>query len=260
MSHKNTFTSAIFLTLSVLMLSACTRSVSDVDSAGQTQKPVFPDAHSAVRPDGSFVNVDNLNQVRPGMTKAQLYELLGAPHFDEGIIRVKEWDYIFHFTRSDKTVETCQYKVLFDSNLKAQSFFFMPENCQIQQEASPVSRKELRAESLFAFASAKISAEGAMHLRQIAQEINQTSLKGKRIIVTGHTDRIGHPDDNLDLSFARAASVKRMLVELGIPHGLIEIRGMGSSMPVVFCPGPKSTEVIQCLAPNRRMTLDIIDN
>lgn len=113
----------------VVLLSACTRSVSNVDSQGKTDNPVFPDTSSAVGEEGSFVNLDNLKNVRPGLTKSEVYELIGTPHFDEGVFRVKEWDYIFKFTKANNSVLTCQYKVTFDNEMKAQQFYFKPANC-----------------------------------------------------------------------------------------------------------------------------------
>lgn len=247
------------------LLSACTHSISDVDSQGKTANPVFPEQSSAVREEGSFVNLDNLKQMRPGLTKAQVYELIGVPHFKEGVIRVKEWDYIFHFTQPDKTVLTCQYKVLFDTDMTAQSFYFMPEDCLSRLKAPAVPQvkapvhKELSGSSLFAFASAALSAEGVSHVTQLANELKGESLEGKHIIITGHTDRIGNPVKNQQLSLARAESVKNMLVQQGIAASVIETRGMGDAMPRVNCPGKKSQAVIECLAPNRRMTLDVVD-
>src|SRR5690606_5044560 len=44
---------------------------------------------------GSYPNIDNLRQVGDGITRDQLYDLLGRPHFAEGF-RVREWDYLFH--------------------------------------------------------------------------------------------------------------------------------------------------------------------
>ncbi|ECX8488453.1 outer membrane protein assembly factor BamE [Salmonella enterica] len=243
------------------LLSACTHSISDVDSKGKTANPVFPKESSAVRDEGSFVNLDNLKQMRPGLTKAQVYELIGVPHFKEGAIRVKEWDYIFHFTQQDKTVLTCQYKVLFDTDMTAQSFYLMPEDClsRLKAPVAPQVHKELSGSSLFAFASAALSAEGVSQVTQLANELKSESLEGKHVVVTGHTDRIGNPMKNQQLSLARAESVKDMLVQSGIPVAIIETRGMGDAMPRINCPGKKSSAVIECLAPNRRMTLDVVD-
>ncbi|MCK7230002.1 OmpA family protein [Enterobacter asburiae] len=245
------------------LLSACSHSVSDVDSQGKTANPVFPQASSAVREEGSFVNIDNLKQMRAGLTKPQVYELIGVPHFKEGIIRVKEWDYIFHFTQSDKSVLTCQYKVLFDSNMTAQSFFFQPEDClsRLKAPVAPVPpvHKEISGSSLFAFGSAALSMEGVSQVTQLARELKGASLEDKRVVVTGHTDRIGNPVKNQQLSLARAESVKSILIQQGIPVSVIEIRGMGDAMPRVNCPGKTSPSVIECLAPNRRMAVDVID-
>lgn len=80
----------------MFVLVGCTRSVSNVDDKGNTVSPVFPDLSTASKEEGSYVNIDNLLKIKKGMTKIQIYELIGTPHFWEGIMRVKEWDYIFH--------------------------------------------------------------------------------------------------------------------------------------------------------------------
>lgn len=42
--------------------------------------------------------------------------LVGPPHFSEGFVAVREWNYLFHL-RDPETgaVRVCQYKVLFGS-------------------------------------------------------------------------------------------------------------------------------------------------
>ncbi|GKX58100.1 OmpA family protein [Leminorella grimontii] len=244
-----------------VLLSACTRSISDVNSEGKTENPVFPEPNSAVRAEGSFVNQDNLKQMRPGLSKAQVYELIGTPHFKEGVFRVKEWDYIFHFTQPDNSVLTCQYKVIFDSNMTAQSFYFKPEDC-LARLRMPVKTvyKELSAESLFAFGSASLSPQGVEQVNRLAEDLKGEVKKGKRVTVTGYTDRIGQPVKNQQLSLARAESVKSLLIARGISASQIETRGLGDVMPKVTCPGQKSPAVIACLAPNRRMTIDVANH
>ncbi|SQI43756.1 Outer membrane protein II* [Leminorella richardii] len=249
---------AVIAAGSLLFLTACSHSVSEVDSQGKTVSPVFPDPASAVRTEGSFVNLDNLRQVRPEMTKAQLYELIGVPHFKEGVIRVKEWDYIFHFGQADNSVLTCQFKVLFDSSMKAQSFYFSPANC-LSMLKTGTMHKELSSEGLFAFGSATLSKAGVAQVSQLAADMKATGLNGKRVVVTGYTDRIGKPAANQRLSQARAESVKRLLVSQGIAGATISTRGLGDSEPRVTCPGSATAEVIACLAPNRRMTVDIVE-
>ncbi|HBE9181142.1 TPA: OmpA family protein [Serratia fonticola] len=245
----------------MILLAGCSHSVSNVDSNGTTEKPVFPEASSAVRAEGSFVNLDNLKQVRKGNTKAQLYELIGTPHFSEGVIKVKEWDYIFHFTKADKSILTCQYKVLFDSKMLAQSFYFLPENClsQLDQPAkSAATHHELSATGLFGFGSAILLPDGVEQIQALSANLKENGLEGKNVVITGHTDRIGNSAKNLQLSQARAETVKDLMIDNGIPEEIIVTRGVGDQEPRVYCPGSKSPAVIACLAPNRRMTVDIV--
>src|SRR5690606_27915923 len=138
-----------------------------------------------------------------------------------------------------------------------------PADCLSQVEAGnePEKRKyrELNAEALFAFSSAKLSASGQERIRQLARHLMGDTLNGKRIVVTGHTDRIGNSAENLQLSLQRAVSVRLALIPNGVPAGMIDVRGMGVTMPKVQCSGGKSPAIIRCLAPNRRITVDIID-
>ncbi|TDX14546.1 MULTISPECIES: OmpA family protein [Buttiauxella] len=247
----------------VLLLSGCTRSVSDVADNGTTAIPVFPNPDCAVKREGSFVNLDNLQQVRKGNTKAQIYEMLGTPHFSEGVLKVKEWNYIFHFTKADKSVLTCQYKVLFDSKMTAQSFYFLPENCLSQLDVKPArpsvvrQHQELSGEGLFAFGSAMLLPGGVAQIQALSANLQTQPLAGKRVTVVGHTDRFGPAASNQRLSLARANSVKQQMVVNGIPASMIDTRGLGANEPRVYCPGSKTPAVIECLAPNRRITVDV---
>src|SRR3546814_7157598 len=71
---------------------------SEVRGAGA---PVFPDLATATFAGGTYPNVDNLRAIAPGMTKDQLYDLIGRPHFHEGVFGVREWNYLFNFRDAD---------------------------------------------------------------------------------------------------------------------------------------------------------------
>ncbi|MBM2769228.1 outer membrane protein assembly factor BamE [Burkholderia anthina] len=103
-------------------------SLSTVAPEGTADRPVFPDASRATVKDGAWPNPDNLRSVRAGMSKAQLYALLGTPHFSEGLIGVREWDYLFHLQSKDGPI-LCQYKVLFDQDRLARTFLWKPASC-----------------------------------------------------------------------------------------------------------------------------------
>ncbi|MGG1945756.1 outer membrane protein assembly factor BamE [Trinickia sp. NRRL B-1857] len=64
---------------------------------------------------GSFPNVENLRTIDLGMTKNQVYPLIGAPHFHESVFRVRVWNYLFHFRSGNDTV-TCEYQIQFDDS------------------------------------------------------------------------------------------------------------------------------------------------
>ena len=113
----------------IMALTAC-GTISEVDSQGHTKEPVFPEIKSASRPEGSYVNLENLGKIQPGMTKKQIQELIGHPQFAEGMFAVREWDYILKFRQANGEADkVCQYKVLFDDEILAQSFFFKPVDC-----------------------------------------------------------------------------------------------------------------------------------
>jgi OOP family OmpA-OmpF porin len=76
----------------------------------------------------------------------------------------------------------------------------------------------------------------------------------KAVRLTGHADRIGTEDYNLDLSLRRATAVADYLAEQrGIDPQKTEIRGQGESEPLVACDGVFGQAAVRCLAPNRRV-------
>ena len=77
------------------------------------------------------------------------------------------------------------------------------------------------------------------------------------IVVTGYTDRLGTDAYNQKLSQQRAATVADYLKSSGVA-GTIEQRGMGKANEIEACTGVKGEKkLIACLAPNRRVTIDV---
>ena len=60
---------------------------------------------------GSWPNWDNVRMIERGMNKDQLYNLIGRPHFSEGLYGVEEWDYVFNYREMvfTKSVNTKYY-------------------------------------------------------------------------------------------------------------------------------------------------------
>ena len=82
------------------------------------------------------------------------------------------------------------------------------------------------------------------------------------VIVTGHTDRIGSLKYNMKLSERRAITVKDYIVAKGIDQKLIFWEGKGPKQPIPvtkFCDNKmKRKQLIECLAPNRRVTVEVV--
>ncbi|WP_223620843.1 OmpA family protein [Lysobacter sp. ESA13C] len=263
---------AIVCSVAMGLLSACgTRHVSrDISADGVPGEVVFPAVERAVLKEGTFPNLDDLRQVAPGVSKEQLYHLLGRPHFREGYAGVREWDYLFHFRR-EGGVTTCQYKVVFDQNYLARSFYWLPEACgDVLREpvaagpssspAAAASRRfTLSADALFAFGRAgldDLQPEGRAEVARVAKALlDAKDLREVR--VTGHTDRIGSDAANQSLSRERAETVRRLLIAEGVPAQRISAEGRGESEPVVgHCEAAKGRDaLIACLQPNRRVEI-----
>ncbi len=113
--------------LALAALAGC-GNLSRIDEAGATADPVFPDPASARPQGGVWPNLDNLRSVRTGMSKTQMYLLLGVPHYQEGIVGVREWDYLLRLPVAGGE-QACQYKVLFDRNGLTSEFHWKPEAC-----------------------------------------------------------------------------------------------------------------------------------
>jgi OOP family OmpA-OmpF porin len=73
-----------------------------------------------------------------------------------------------------------------------------------------------------------------------------------RIEISGHTDDVGKPEDNLDLSKRRAESVKNWFVAKGIDAKRIETRGAGPNEPIADNKGPVGRQK------NRRIEFKLI--
>ncbi len=254
-----------------LFLGGCS-SLSDVAADGTTEQPVFPEPGKITlhNDQGTFPNRDSLNEVKAGMTKDQLYYLLGRPHFQEGFFGVREWDYLFNFHTSKNgknSVTTCQFKVLFDKDYRAQSFFMRPigepnDICSFGNSNGNgrVQQFDLAADGVFAFDKAdlkNLTASGKEKLQRLARNIAQLGAI-ESIEITGYTDPLGSENYNRSLSEQRAATIRQYLGTLGIPLSIMFARGAGETTAFAQCDRSMGkTAVITCLAPNRRVTLKI---
>lgn len=209
---------------------------------------------------GMWKSKADLALLQPGMNKSQLYELMGRPHYNEGLFGVHEWNYVVN-KNTPQGVQHCQLKVTFDKKMNAQQFLWKPAGCMEEAPApqvveAPVRKFSLRSDFLFDFDKATLKPEANIELNRILSEINRKPIN--QVIVVGHTDRLGADDYNQKLSEKRAVTVSNFLVSKGVPSSLISAYGAGESKPVKECDGTKPTASLkECLAENRRVEISI---
>ncbi len=96
----------------------------------------------------------------------------------------------------------------------------------------------------FAFASAIPTPDSMTTIDSIAAALK--AHPAATIRVESHTDSIGTPESNLDLSQARADSIKSELIDRGVVGANIETAGMGQDLPIA------SNDTPEGRAKNRR--------
>jgi OOP family OmpA-OmpF porin len=125
--------------------------------------------------------------------------------------------------------------------------------------APQVQKITLASKALFDFDKAVLRPDGKAAIdSEIISRLNNVQ-KLELVLVTGHTDRIGTQQYNQRLSERRADAVRDYLVSKGVPRDKIETLGMGKTQPVpgVVCNQKALRELIACLAPNRRVEIEV---
>ena len=251
-------TSKFLIVLAAVVVAAgCTRHVSrGLTDAGTIDQTVFPTSDQLTLKEGSFPNLDNLRQVAAGVTKEQVRDLLGSPHYREGFA-AREWDYLFNFRDADGKVSQCQFKVVFDREYRGQQFAWAPAECADRLKPAVAKRFNLSADALFAFGKSGVDdilPDGRAELQSIGKEL--AAAAPESVEVTGHADRVGDDATNLALSQARADSVRQLLVRQGVDAEAVRARGLGESQPVKQCADDLGHDaLVACLQPNRRVEI-----
>ena len=125
--------------------------------------------------------------------------------------------------------------------------------------APQVQKITLASKALFDFDKAVLKPEGMAAIdSEIIAKLKDVQ-KLELVLVTGHTDRIGSQAYNQKLSERRADAVRNYLVSKGVAKDKIETLGMGKTQPVpgVSCTMTAMKELIACLAPNRRVEVEV---
>ena len=245
----------------------------------------FPKVNAVTWKEGAFPKTEALRTMRTGMGKDEVRDLLGSPHFSEGIAGVREWNYLFHFhTGKGPEFTTCQYMVRFNRDMLTNGMYWKDPDCAMLVDppqvrpipaaalapapvpaaaAKPlqVEKLTLGADGLFRFGGgslADLQPAGRAKVEQLAADIKRNVKRLNYVAVTGHTDRLGSAGSNEKLSLTRANTVADLLAQGGVPKGVIRTAGMGERQPLVQCPGAaKTPTLVACLQPNRRVEIEV---
>ena len=141
---------------------------------------------------------------------------------------------------------------------------------QAAPELKPVAKPEpkpepkkpavvnLSSRELFEFNKATLTTEAKKRLdAEVLARLKDVG-EVRYINVNGHADRLGSTQYNQRLSEKRAEAVRAYLVSKGVDAAKVETFGFGKTTPLKSCPDQKNrSSVIECLAPNRRVEVEI---
>ncbi len=102
----------------------------------------------------------------------------------------------------------------------------------------------------FDFDKFELKAESISSLKRLVKFLQENP--NVNILITGHTDNVGTPSYNQQLSLQRAQSVQKYLVQEGMHPARVLVEGKGDKEPVV----PNTTLENQAL--NRRITIKVL--
>lgn len=130
---------------------------------------------------------------------------------------------------------------------------------------APLREVSVAAHVVFSFdryLEADIRSHSMDQLRALAERVKRAGLQLESIKLTGHADRLngtGKSDYNQRLSERRVATVKAVLVRLGIDEKIIVTGARGDEQQIEACKSNfrSQAELQECLLPNRRVEVEI---
>ena len=131
----------------------------------------------------------------------------------------------------------------------------------VEQTGDNVTALRINSGAFFASGLATISPDGKAILRDVAMTLKTGAFAGYRVTVEGHTDDapISTPlfQSNWELSAARAASVVRFFLELGLPAAHLSAAGYADTFPIAPNRAPDGTILPENQARNRRVVIKV---
>lgn len=93
----------------------------------------FPDPDDAYMREGTLESSQAIKTLQPGMTKDQVRDLLGNPHFSEGLFNVRTWNYLFDLgADGEHEPMMCQFQLAFDEKMRVAETRWRTARCAIR--------------------------------------------------------------------------------------------------------------------------------
>jgi len=187
-----------------------------VDKCPGTPKGVKVDANGCPTEDADGDSVWDGADRCPGTPKGVQVDPVGCPMDADGD---GVWD------GEDKCPNTPKGTKVDDTGCPA------VEPAPAAAPAIPDAKKPLVLDGVtFATDSAILSPESSVVLDRVVASLKENPEV--RLEIGGHTDSAGDPTHNMDLSSARADSVRKYLIGKGVPPGQLTAKGYGSERPI----------------------------
>lgn len=249
------------LILGMGLLVVCCSYVLVVDGFVGVIVVYFLEVFKVLLKEGIYFDVVDLCCFVLGMSKWQLYMLLGMLYFNEGMWGVCEWNYLFNFCIV-QGVEyfICQFQVCFDSKGIVQGGYWKLELCVVVFELSWLlvllvlvllleQLLWLLVDVLFGFDSVVFSVEGQQVVQGILVQVCEV-VQVQLIRVIGYIDCIGSVSYNQVLLQCCVDVVCNVLVQGGVFVVSISVEGCGVVELIVQCEQCNWCELIVCLVLN----------
>ena len=152
-------------------------------------------------------------------------------------------DYVFNVNRKNYLFYSDNFSLM---NNSADTAFHLDIPLQPIEAGASIVLKNI----FFDSKKWELKPESQTELNKVVQLLNDNPLL--KIEITGHTDNVGNPADNLRLSVDRAKSVVKYLIANGIAANRLVSEGFGETKPIA----PNSSE--ETRAQNRRTELKVV--